>query len=83
MKKTDTPEDVFDTASSGSEFYIDAINCGLLRLSASVSLLSAHFDEDGGDRLDDEVIGNALWGIEGQITSIKKLLDLAIQKEAV
>lgn len=76
MKTTGTPEEVFDTASTGKGLYVDALNSGITRLHGSLMMLSSHFDSEG-DRLSDEIISAALWGLEGQVNELKKLINLA------
>ncbi|MCW8125763.1 hypothetical protein [Microbulbifer halophilus] len=76
QKTACTPEEVFDIASTGEGFYVDALNCGLERLHGTVTMLSAHFEADC-DRLNEEIVSNALWAVEGQVNDLKKLLSLA------
>ncbi|MDR7092102.1 hypothetical protein [Cellvibrio fibrivorans] len=53
----------------------DAVFCAIDRASATLKLLDLQFNGDDCERLSDETIQNALWGVEGYLDQIKILLE--------
>jgi hypothetical protein len=70
-----TPEGYLTACKQGL-LDTDAINCAILRAHALVNLLNLQFS-NGQDieRLSDQTIVNALWGIEGYLDQIKILTE--------
>lgn len=60
--------------SLSKEVPTDALHASLARAKAMVLLISSQFDEPDG-RLNDTVIANGLWALEGELTLTEKLVD--------
>jgi hypothetical protein len=67
-----TPERYLSVPKGGGGD-IDAISCAILRAQALVALLHCQFDEEDGTRLSNEMITNALWGIEGHLDQLQAM----------
>ena len=68
-----TPEGYL-TPCKANELDTDAISCVFSRASALLNLLHTQFSEDDVERLSNETILNALWGVEGYLDQLKILL---------
>ncbi len=73
-----TPENYLNFHNDGDGPDQSAINCALIRAEALVNLMHSQFSSGRNiERVSDEVLGAALWGITGHLNQIKILLKSA------
>lgn len=69
-----TPENYLNFHHDGAGLDESAINCALIRAEALVNLMHSQFSSGRNiERVSDEVMVAALWGITGYLNQIKKL----------
>lgn len=75
IKSYCTPEDMLVVDPSlPKEVPTDALHASLARAKAMVLLISSQFEEPDG-RLNDTIIMNGLWALEGELKLTEKLVD--------
>ena len=69
-----SPEKYLTADASQDEIDQNAINCAILRAQATVALLHSQFSSNQNiERVTDNIILDALWGLTGYLDQIKIL----------
>lgn len=78
----DTPETLFSISPNIEPgLPIDAINCAIGRAQAVLVFVMSQFDGTTDAKFSNEVIGNALWAVAGDLKMIHKMTDFAWRQQ--